>query len=559
MNNKEKEIEKLLLNHERRAFRDIKHSYDQALKDIQGRVLNLQNKLNEINAMDVTGYDERSLEIWESMKQSKIYQLQYQKALEEQVGACIEVLKKDTVTNIQTYLDETYKDSYMGSLYNINAKGIPITTPVNPSMLARTVNKKIDGMTFAQRVNDNMNKFKTKVKQEISRGIANGSTYNEIAQQLSMRTGEDLYKSQRIVRTEGGRVSTEARLTSIRDAKEKGADLVKQWDSTLDGKTRPLHRLLDQQWAEVDEPFDADGTPVMGPCLFGDPAEDCNCRCVLLSVPRWDIEDTVVKWDNENNQFVETKNYEEWKLGYYRRLAEEELKDEKLKDDRIAKLKAIYDKIENKGVIVRTSELDLLDKQLMIDNLNKFDELIDKYPIVKKYAEENMVTISSQEYDDDIMMVTVLRMNTGSFVKHSNTVYFNSKNYKNYDKRVEEDLKDMLSGLVMPASKKAISSYNMAHEFGHVLENVMMITDVEQAGGEITERLLIEKSDEYVNEIIKIAKKKNPDFDLKENLSLYAQDNGTKELFAEAFANMICGNPNELGSALKEFLKRRGM
>ena len=31
------------------------------------------------------------------------------------------------------------------------------------------------------------------------------------------------------------------------------------------------------------------------------------------------------------------------------------------------------------------------------------------------------------------------------------------------------------------------------------------------------------------------------------------------ELFAETFANMECGKPNELGEAMREFLKRKGI
>lgn len=326
MDKKQAEIEKILLEHEKQAFKDLKKSYTQALADIKGRVLNLQNKLAELNAIDTTGYDKESLEILQSMKQSKIYQLSYQKALEEQISACVDVLRRDTVTNIQTYLGAMYNDSYLGILYNLNAKGIPITTLVNPSLLAQSINKKIEGMTFAQRINVNMNDFKKIVKAEISRGIANGSTYSEIAQQLSMATGEDLNKSKRIVRTEGSRVSSEARLTSMRDAKEKGADIVKQWDSTLDGKTRPLHMELDQQIAEINKPFKVGGMEVEAPSMFGDPAEDCNCRCVVLSVPRWDIQESNVRHDNENDELIETKSYNDWKQGYYRRISEEELK-----------------------------------------------------------------------------------------------------------------------------------------------------------------------------------------------------------------------------------------
>lgn len=227
-------------------------------------------------------------------------------------------------------------------------------------------------------------------------------------------------------------------------------------------------------------------------------------------------------------------------------------------DKKTVELNSIYDRIEKKGVIVRTTELDLLDKQLMTENLNKFDELIDKYPIVKKYAEENMITINSKEDEDDVFMITTLRMNSSSFIKHTNTIYFNSIKYKNYAQRVNEDLDDMIKGIVMPASKSQIPVYNMAHEFGHLLENILMTTDIEEAGEEITVELLIKKSDEYAKEIEKIAKRKNPNFNLEDVLSLCGKED-SKELFAEAFANMECGNPNELGYAMKEFLKKKGL
>lgn len=321
----EAETEKILLQHEKEVFDDLKQSYTTALADIKGRVLNLQNKLAEINAIDTTGMDENSLKIVESMKQSKVYQLEYQKMLEKQVGSVIDVLKQDTTTNIQSFLTKMYQDSYLSINYHINKAGIPITTPINPSLLLKSVNKETEKMTFAQRIGANMNDFKKTVRQEISRGIANGSTYNEIAQQLSMKTNEDLNKSKRIARTEGGRVSSEAKLQSMRDEKEKGADIVKQWDSTLDGKTRDLHAKLDGQIAEIDKPFKVAGTEVQAPHHFGLAHEDINCRCVILSIPRWDIEDTHIKYDNENDVLIETKNYEDWKQGYYKKVTEEEL------------------------------------------------------------------------------------------------------------------------------------------------------------------------------------------------------------------------------------------
>jgi len=319
-------VEKELLNHEKQVLKDIKSTYKKALQDINDRVQILQANISNIQNMDTSTYDERQLNIVNSQVRSKVYQLEYQKMLEKQTSSIIEVLKQDTITNVHSFLDKVYQDSFLGVQYDINMKGLPITVPFNPKTVVNVINKKIEDMTFADRINVNMNDFKKTVKSEISRGLANGSTYNEIARNLSMVTNEDLYKSTRIVRTECARVSSEAKLESIKEMNKKGADLVKQWDSTLDNKTRETHAKLDQQYTEVDEPFKVDGYEVMGPGMFGNPKQDCNCRCVLLSVPRWDIEDTVTKYDNEKKELVEVKSYLDWKENYYKSINKNKVK-----------------------------------------------------------------------------------------------------------------------------------------------------------------------------------------------------------------------------------------
>jgi len=103
----------------------------------------------------------------------------------------------------------------------------------------------------------------------------------------------------------------------MRAAREKGADLVKQWDSTLDGRTRYTHAKLDQQIREIDEPFEVDGMTAMCPHGFGRPDMDVNCRCVMLSVPRWDIQEENERYDNISQEIVKVKDYETWKNQYY--------------------------------------------------------------------------------------------------------------------------------------------------------------------------------------------------------------------------------------------------
>ena len=101
----------------------------------------------------------------------------------------------------------------------------------------------------------------------------------------------------RITRTESHRITNEVKQQTIAKAQEKGADVVKQWDSTLDGRTRSTHMELDGQLRELDQPFKvpSTGATAMYPGGFGVPAEDINCRCALLQRARWALDKSEVE------------------------------------------------------------------------------------------------------------------------------------------------------------------------------------------------------------------------------------------------------------------------
>lgn len=101
-----------------------------------------------------------------------------------------------------------------------------------------------------------------------------------------MLTKAPLSRARTIVRTEAGRVQEQANFDAANKAKAAGADVVKQWSAVLDGKTRDTRRELDHQIREMDKPFEIGGKKAMYPHDFGDPAEDCNCRCTLLTRAR---------------------------------------------------------------------------------------------------------------------------------------------------------------------------------------------------------------------------------------------------------------------------------
>lgn len=307
MNKYEKEVQKALLDNEKEILEELEKTYTKALATIKSRINELQGKSEELT-------------------QSQIYQLNFQKNLEKQVSAIIDLLKQDIKTKTNTYLTKVYENSFIGESYNLY-KSYKMSTiiGIDQQNVINIVTKPIENMTFAERTDVNMNEFKKAVKSEISRGFSTGMSYAQMAQIISSSAERSMYKSYRIARTEGLRVQSESKINYANSIKQKyGADLVKQWDSTLDGKTRPEHQELDGQIKELDEKFKCSGGETDAPGLFGNPVMDCNCRCCLTHIPRWAINTPLSKIDNANPfkddgsvNLIDGKNYNEYKKNYY--------------------------------------------------------------------------------------------------------------------------------------------------------------------------------------------------------------------------------------------------
>lgn len=279
----------------------IKQAYAVALADIKAQAQALMGKVQT---------------------SSVLYQLQYKKAMAEQIEGILTLLESQLVTDTTDYLASVYDNGFYGSAYAMAAQGVPIAFGVDQKQLVAAINHKIDDYKFSDRIRANVDQLKRVTKMEITRGIANGSTYAEIAKHIAQHTDESMRRAQVITRTEAHRVQQTARMDAMHEAKKRGADVVKMWDSTLDGKTRRTHRKLDGQIRELDEPFEVDGHKAMRPGGFGRPEEDINCRCAILERARWALKGKRRKLDNEHQynpdgtlNYVSTddKRYQEWK------------------------------------------------------------------------------------------------------------------------------------------------------------------------------------------------------------------------------------------------------
>lgn len=319
MNRWEIEVQKSLLDSEEAALKELEKQYGKALKDINEKVKGFQADIDLLDqALSQDGLDETVRAMLQSQKRSKIYQQNYQRALQGQVSGILDKMHGDNYGTIDKYLNGCYETGYVGTMYSIAGQGVPLVIPVDQAAAVKAVltdSKVSNGLYNALGVN--VKKLKKTITQEISRGIASSLPYSDIARNISSVSKAPLSRAKTIARTEGHRIQQ----TSARDAqyaaKKKGADVVKQWDAALDGRTRDSHARVDGEIRELDEKF-SNGLKYPGD-PSGGAAEVVNCRCTANTRARWALDDEELQTLKERAEYFgldKTKNFEDFKQKY---------------------------------------------------------------------------------------------------------------------------------------------------------------------------------------------------------------------------------------------------
>ena len=309
MNKAQKEVIQAQLNAEKKVIRELKQVYGQALKDVEEnlRKLSMRADLEPQNIQTI------------------IYQQRYQEVLKAQLEGVLEKLHTNEFNTVSDYLNQCYHDGYIGTMYDLQAQGIPLVMPIDQEQVTQAIqlDSKLSKGLYT-RLGEDVKQLKTTVRAEISRGIANGSSWNDMAVKIALGMRHTPFqkamnRAVTIARTEGHRIQAASALDAQHKAKDAGADVLKQWDSTLDGNTRDTHRMLDGQLREIDEDFEVAGKTASAPGHFGDPAEDCNCRCILTQRARWELDEKELNTLKERAAYFDldkSKDFEDFKEKY---------------------------------------------------------------------------------------------------------------------------------------------------------------------------------------------------------------------------------------------------
>lgn len=314
LNSSEKKLAKKQLTEEQKVLKALKSIYKKSLQDVQKNIADLNSRSDMQNL------------------QSIIYQKKYQEALETQIKTVLDNLNKNSYQTIEDYVKDSYVNGYAGNMWLLQQQtGLTCVVPIDERKVVRayTNDSKISTRYYSQnnplkgRIAEDVDLLKARIKSNVSRGIASGKTWTETAYDIASGMNSVFSKAMndamRIARTEGHRVNQQGFLDAGQEAINNGAEIVKQWDATLDSVTRPWHQEADGQIREWDEKFLVGGEEMDAPSVGGSAFNVCNCRCQLLQRAKWALDEDELQALEDRASFFgldKTKDIDDFKDKY---------------------------------------------------------------------------------------------------------------------------------------------------------------------------------------------------------------------------------------------------
>lgn len=547
MNKRQKLVQEQFLNDEEAVIKRLQQVYGQSLTDLNKVIFELDSSISMLQkAYDDIGDDIGELalavlgdkakymtpaeaqETIKSMLQSKVYRKNYQTALQKQVGGILDKMHRGEFKTVSEYLTQCYENGFIGTMYDLQGQGIPMCFPLDQEQMVRAVqlDSKISKGLYS-RLGEDVALLKRKITAQISRGIATGMSYQQVAQQLAGVSNIGYNNAVRIARTEGHRIQVQAGMDACYKAKERGADVVKQWDAALDDRTRESHAAVDGEIRELDEKF---SNGLMFP---GDPAggaaEVINCRCALLQRARWELDEAELETLKKRAEYFgldKAENFEDYKQKYLR--VNNELTNTGAENDKITLEQCVdFDELKKYFVetysIVMDDEVMTLDFEAVKPPLAGIESMLERFP----------------EMSDTIKRIKVSKGGVMSCAGDS--IDFNPVHYASTAKIQEMCDKYGASGWWVKNSNPASIG---THEAAHALEWLLcnMNPDYEYDWQRIAAYNDCKQAQLIVGQACKNVKKTafgkgKKNAELKATISKYANDTPS-EAMAEALADV---------------------
>lgn len=467
----------------------------------------------------------------------------------------------------------------VGTFQIYNAQAVQTLIKDNPELLPH-VDLPLDEKWNKDRINN-----------VITQGIIQGKDIDTVAKDLQTVAHMDETTATRTARTSMTYAENLGRDESFNDLKKKGMPVRKKWSAVIDERTRDTHRQLNGTYANEQGLFGEGILVTLIRCPAdptGDAEEIYNCRCRLGVV----FDNSVVdhsKDDDLYQQFLK-ENYPD----DYKALQDKDYFNQHTNKPQAPKAQAKKKGAESNAKAIEPpkpeyktassrAEADALLKELgfghvssgvknineevYIENVNRLSELNARFKAITpdmRLETGSMNSIAKVSHRYNAVGSTRLKLSTNYFNQYRNileltternTVAWNRGNIGHW----------------MPVSPDFWNLATITHEYGHMVQNKIIMTDAlvgafngaakqlgTMAAEAGTQSLIDNMKEKHRTDILSIAAEIDPNFYVGDYISLYGRKNNS-EFFAECFMNAFCGSPNILGQAMIIWLERNGL
>lgn len=534
-----KRIKKIYNRANRNINREIEKIYTNYSKEtgLDKQKLKQLLSVKETNKMWKTlkrqGLDEYVLNNYKS-RISRLEQIQAQIYAEAK-----KIYPKEELEQKMCY-NGVINDSYYKALYDTQmGTGYDFSfNKIDTRLKDLILNEKWSGANYSTRIWNNTNILAESLSEILGGALLSGQSISKTTKQIRDRFKVAKYYAERLVRTETNHFNNEADALAYEEMGINEYVFV----ATLDNRTSEICQSHDNKKYKYKDREVGVNYPPLHP----------NCRSTTRGYLGKEGEKQLKRRARNpitgQTEMVENIPYNEWIKKY----------------DIVTSKKG---KLRTKdGIIYDTISMNKLNKNLVKTNRSQLLKLINKYPKIKKF-------ISLRGLNFGGRITNAIAVTSHSFDMKNIGIYLSNKYYDNDKKHINLIKEKVKTGWFMGCSDKNLNKYALNHEFGHLVENYLINEyninnpkeynlykkQLRNATSSYNVKKIVNTyenkiCDEIAQKIYDIAMKNNPKFDLSKNLSVYGRDK-SQEFFAECFANMESGKPNELGKAMREYLK----